>query len=145
MLIPIRDENPSKQFPAVTVTLICLNLILYLWDRGGNPFGPSAVFNQMTMVPADVTAALNGGPKDLLLNLFTCMFLHASIAHILGNMLFLWIFGNNVEDTFGSAAFLGLYLFWGLAASALHIYIDPTNQVPVLGASGAIAGVLEAI
>jgi membrane associated rhomboid family serine protease len=142
MLIPIRDENPPRRFPAVTVTLILLNVIIFLWDRGWDPFNSRTVFVEMTMVPRDVMAAFTGGDKSALLPLFTSMFLHGGIAHLLGNMLFLWIFGNNVEDTFGPLGFVILYLFWGLCASALHIFVAPGSNVQTLGASGAIAGVL---
>ncbi|GMV36852.1 MAG: rhomboid family intramembrane serine protease [Fimbriimonadales bacterium] len=142
MLLPIRDENPPRHFPLITVTLIVLNIIVFLWDRGGNPFGPRMVFTEMAMVPQDVLGAFSGGSSDALVTLFTCMFLHGGIAHLLGNMLFLWIFGNNVEDTFGPVFYILLYLAWGVSASALHIFVDPTSGIPTLGASGAIAGVL---
>jgi membrane associated rhomboid family serine protease len=146
MLIPIRDEQPPKHFPTVTTVLIVLNVIVYLWDRGGHPFGPSMVFAEMTMVPRDVMAALSGaGPRDALMTVFTSLFLHGGIPHLLGNMLFLWIYGNNIEDTFGPLKFIIFYLFWGVCAAALHIFVSwetPGFDTPTLGASGAIAGVL---
>lgn len=140
--IPIRDDTEARHFPVVTLALIALNLIVFLWDRSWDPFGPRLVFTEMTMVPADVMKALSGRDHGPILTLFTSMFLHGGVAHLLGNMLFLWIFGNNIEDTFGPLFFLLLYIFWGLAASATHIFIGPGSTANTLGASGAIAGVL---
>jgi len=136
--IPIRDDTHPRHFPVITVTLIALNLLLFFWDRNWDPFGPRAVFTELTMIPRNVVA----GDPHAYLTLFTSMFLHGGIAHLLGNMMFLWIFGNNVEDTFGPLWFALLYLIWGVAASALHIFIAPDSMINTLGASGAIAGVL---
>ncbi len=156
-MIPLRDNIPTGRFPLLTVALILVNVAVFLLDRlsGGyvrveqpTPFGYVLVShrfigglsNQYAMVPAQVTSDFTAYWPTI----FTSMFLHANWLHIGGNMLYLWIFGNNVEDTLGRARFLFFYFACGFLAAAAQIYTDPTSTVPVIGASGAIAGVMGA-
>jgi membrane associated rhomboid family serine protease len=156
-VFPLKDNIPTLRFPVVTVTLIALNVIAYFfWQRGGLTLGdPSSqhyICNlyEYAEIPYEVTnpgeqVAVQGcAPPDTptWLTVFTAMFMHGGLLHLGGNMLFLWIFGNNVEDSMGPVKFVVFYLLGGLAATALQIAIGPDSQVPNLGASGAIAGVL---
>jgi membrane associated rhomboid family serine protease len=142
-MIPIRDNLRSKGVPLVTYTLIGLNVLIYLWDRHWSVFGPSLDFADLAVRPVEIVAVLGGGgdTRDLV-TLFTCMFLHGGIAHLLGNMLFLLTFGPNVEIGLGPWRYTLYYLFWGIMASGAHIFVMPTSAVPALGASGAIGGIL---
>lgn len=141
-MFPLRDNLESKETPYVTFALIALNVFIYLWDRNWTLFGPSVVFPDLAMRPEAIVKALKGQEPGSLLTLFTCMFLHGSLLHIFGNMVFLLVFGTNVEHALGGIRFAVLYLLWGLAASAVHIFVDPASTIPTLGASGAIGGVL---
>jgi membrane associated rhomboid family serine protease len=152
-MIPFRDENPTRIFPFVTWALIILNLLVFLWEINGGIgeargrlVGPLAGW---TLVPAEITTGQDhpiNGPslQPLWLTLFTCMFMHSGWMHFLGNMLFLFIFGNNIEDALGHVKFVVFYLVCGLIASASQILAQTNSIVPNLGASGAIAGVLGA-
>lgn len=141
-MFPVRDNLTSKEIPYVTYTLVALNVGIYFWDRNGFPFGPGVVFSDLAMRPNDVVQAIKGGHFQPLITLFTCMFLHGSFTHILGNMIFLLVFGTNVEHALGGLRFAVLYLIWGFFASAAHIFVDPQSAIPTLGASGAIGGIL---
>jgi membrane associated rhomboid family serine protease len=165
-VIPVKDNIPTDRFPFVTVALILANVVVYILAirHGGSlisgPANPEIV--KYGAIPYAIThtsihcgfVALNGGEiacthhAGLIHSLpwwetiFTAMFMHASILHIAGNMLFLWIFGNNVEDSMGPIRFIVFYLLGGIAADALQIAISPNSLVPTVGASGAIAAVL---
>lgn len=129
----------------MTWTLIGLNALIYLWDRGGSLFGPSLAFADLAMRPSEVVQALFGGGDPFELGkIFTSMFLHGNLLHLLGNTLFLFAFGDNVEHALGPWRFALYYLFWGLMAALAHIAVDPMSQAQMLGASGAIGGVLGA-
>jgi membrane associated rhomboid family serine protease len=143
-MIPIRDNQISKTVPLVTWTLIALNCIIFLWDRHGHIFGDNEAFAGLVMRPNEVVGALTGRSGDHfpLVTIFTSVFLHGSIWHLVGNMLFLLVFGIGVEAALGPARYGLYYLFWGVVAAAAHIYVDPASNVPTLGASGAIGGVL---
>jgi membrane associated rhomboid family serine protease len=156
-VFPLKDNIPTLRFPVVTVTLIALNVVAYLfWQRGGITLGePSSQHFLCNLydyaeIPFEVThpgeqVGLEGcgvPEAPTWLTLFTAMFMHGGLLHLGGNMLFLWIFGNNVEDSMGPVKFVIFYLLGGLAAAALQILIGPDSQVPNVGASGAIAGVL---
>jgi len=156
-VFPLKDNIPTLRFPAVTVTFIALNVIAYFfWQQGGLSLGDpdsehyfcnlvdNAVIPYEVTHPGDQVAA-SGCPaptSPTRLTLFTAMFMHGGLLHLGGNMLFLWIFGNNVEDSMGRLKFVAFYLLGGLAAAALQVAIDPSSTVPTIGASGAIAGVL---
>lgn len=154
MLLPIRDHNPTRSFPVVTVGIIAVNIVVYVMQIL-NP--------QITYYYAAIPAELTGSEIDPftrfrmaqvgirtepvvhpLLTIFTSMFLHGSFLHILGNMWSLWIFGNNVEDRLGHFRYLLLYLIWGFLAAWSHVLFNWGSPIPVVGASGAIAGVMGA-
>jgi len=143
-VIPLRDDRVKTRFPVVMWTLVALNVLIFLWDRHWNPFGPSIRFVDLTMRPHEVVAAIRNPGQDPfpLVTVFTSMFLHGSVTHILGNMIFLVVFGAAVEETLGSVRFALYYLAWGVAAAAAQIWVDSNSYMPMLGASGAIGGVL---
>lgn len=144
-MIPIRDNLKTREIPVLVWTLIGLNVLIYVWDRGGGLFGPNLAFADLAMRPRQVLLALspNGDPGEMA-KTFTSMFLHGSLAHIVGNVLFLAAFGPSVESAFRGGRFALYYLFWGVCAAAAHIYVNPGSDTPTVGASGAIGGVLGA-
>ena len=138
MFLPIGDDNPRERFPVVTLGLIGLNFVLfYLWCW-------PAPTDEMVLVRALIPAQVDWTNFDWWQDIFTSMFMHANLIHLLGNMLFLWIFGDNVEDKLGHFMFLVFYLVCGVAAAVLHVYTTPDASIPTLGASGAVSGVLGA-
>lgn len=142
-MIPIRDNKEIERFPYVSYTLIGLNVLIYIWDRQGRIFGGQVVFGDLAMRPGEIVAALLGQTDRFpLVSLFTSMFLHANLAHIAGNMMFLYVFGVSIEAAMGAPRFALYYIFWGFVAALTHCYVDPHSFVPTLGASGAIGGVL---
>jgi membrane associated rhomboid family serine protease len=149
-VIPLRDRNPTRRTPIVTLALIGACFIVFavelLITANGGDAALERFFRQWGAVPADITDALKTGDLfgSAMLGAFTSMFLHGGWAHILGNMLFLWIFGNNVEDRLGPIPFLVFYLVGGLTAAFAQVVIDPESTVPLVGASGAIAAALGA-
>ena len=143
-MIPLRDNQINPRTHLVTWTLVALNVLIYLWDRGGHIGGPSIVFADLAMRPADVIDTLRGGDPFSIVTVFTSMFLHGSTMHLVGNMLFLATFGHSVENALGPLRYALYYLFWGVVAGAAHIYVHPGSPVPTVGASGAIGGVLGA-
>ena len=144
-MIPLRDDLISKEKPWVTYTLIALNIVIFLWDRLGGLNGGGVIFSDLAMRPSEIMAVLQGrGDATNLTTLFTMLFLHANMWHLVGNLLFLLTFGDKVEQVMGPVRYALYYLFWGIVASAAHIYVMPGSNVPTLGASGAIGGVLGA-
>jgi membrane associated rhomboid family serine protease len=145
-MIPMRASRLHHWAPVVTWTLVLLNVIVYVWDRQGNIFGPSVVFADLTMRPRSVLLSMEGfGDESFpLITLLTSMFMHANLLHLVGNMIYLYVFGGGIEDALGPVRYVLYYLMWGFVASFTHILVDPTSPVPVLGASGAIGGVLGA-
>jgi membrane associated rhomboid family serine protease len=157
-MIPLRDNIPTRRTPVVTYAFIAANILVYFfWQRGGLTLGdPSSAhyichLQNWAAIPYEVThpgdqvlIARGCGTPDAptYLTLFTAMFMHGGLLHLGGNMLFLWIFGNNVEDSMGPVKFVLFYVLGGLAAFALQTVFGPSSQVPTVGASGAIAGVL---
>lgn len=136
-MFPIRDHNPSLRTPYVTYTLIAINLVMFLLTMPW-ALGLTDLWRQLALYPVAVT---NGA---MTWGLVTHMFLHAGFMHLFGNMLFLWIFGDNLEDQMGHFGFLIFYLACGLIAAAAQIIPEPGSVVPMVGASGAIAGVMGA-
>lgn len=138
-MFPIGDDNHgARGVPRVTVGLITVNVLVYLYQLTLSlPDLQSFIFTYGT-IPAEIERGTD------LYTLFTSMFVHGGFAHIAGNMLFLWIFGDNIEQRFGPVLYLLFYVGTGLAASAAHILTDPTSLVPTVGASGAISGVMGA-
>jgi len=144
-MIPLKDDNPTNRPPIVTVGLIALNIIAHAYLMLLPPQARTATIFQMGLIPAEVTSGISVGPEfPLPLTLFTSMFLHGGFLHLAGNMLYLWVFGNNVEDQTGHLRFLAFYLLCGVAAAGTQIVASPDSQIPMIGASGAIAGVLGA-
>ncbi|MBN8690532.1 MAG: rhomboid family intramembrane serine protease [Armatimonadetes bacterium] len=144
-MIPIRDNVTSKELPLVTWTLVVLNVLIFFWDRGGLAAGGPVNFADLAVRPSEVFASMRGqGDAGDLTTLFTYMFLHGNLAHLVGNMFFLLAFGVNVESVFGALKFALFYLFWGLVAAFAEIYVHPGSMTSILGASGAIGGVLGA-
>jgi membrane associated rhomboid family serine protease len=149
-VIPLRDANPTRRTPLVTLSIVIACLVAYAWELGlmasGGEAALDAFITRWGVVPADLVAAWSRGDYLSLatLTLVTSLFLHGSWLHLLGNMLYLWIFGNNVEDRFGRTGFLLFYLFGGAFAGLSQVAIDPTSTIPTIGASGAIAATLGA-
>lgn len=141
-MIPLRDSIPTRSFPLITILIIGLNVAVFLFELLLDASGQLDGFlRTWGIVPYTVTHSFG---LIAFLSLFTAMFLHASPVHIIGNMLYLWIFGNNVEDSMGWLGFTIFYLLSGLGATAAQIVVAPSSLVPNIGASGAIAGVLGA-
>ena len=159
-MIPLKDNIPTDRFPFVTVGLIVANVVVYLLAirHGGSFFGGPDQYQEVKYgaIPTVLTHCLTKheviaghqilctrtGGLPTWTTIFTAMFMHASFLHIAGNMLFLWIFGNNVEDSMGPIKYFFFYILGGIAALALQVAIHPDDTAPTLGASGAIAAVL---
>ncbi len=136
-MFPIRDENPSGVRPVVTYLLIAVNTLVFLWEL---TYGLNIAVYEFGFIPAAFLAdPLTNAPR-----IFTSMFLHGGWAHLLGNMLYLYIFGDNVEAAFGRARYLAFYLASGVGATGLHMLMNLNSPIPAVGASGAISGVLAA-
>src|SRR5580765_532686 len=150
-MIPLRDANPVRQTPVVTIGLIVACVMAFLIELTVQLNGDPALerfFDRWALVPAQLTGAFAGTDQTAqvreLATVFSSMFLHGGWIHLGGNMLYLWIFGNNVEDRFGRLRFLAFYLLAGIAAVATQFLRDTASEAPIIGASGAIAGVLGA-
>jgi membrane associated rhomboid family serine protease len=135
-VFPLKDENPTSRFPILTILLIAINSAIFVVTLLTGTF--EKTIDDYGMRPAEIFAGRR------LETLLTSMFLHGGIIHIFGNMLYLWIFGDNVEDALGRGKFLLFYLGTGLISSLAHAMSDPSSGVPTIGASGAISGVLGA-
>ncbi len=152
-MFPLKDDLPTRSTPAVTVGLIALNVLVFLYQVSlevGSPGEGARAAQDFVMefglVPCRLTGACpaaGDGPSPVF-TIFSSMFLHGSFFHIAGNMLYLWIFGNNVEDTLGHGRFILFYLASGVAAAATQTMASPGSPVPMIGASGAVSGVLGA-
>ena len=156
-MFPLRDENPTLLTPIITIGIILANVIVWLYYQGGG-MSEDLLANsicQFGAIPAEITGRTEFGGIELGPDLPPClfggytweatissMFMHGSWLHLIGNMWFLWLFGNNVEDSMGHLRFLVFYLLGGLAGSAAHIATDPTSMIPTVGASGAISAVM---
>jgi len=146
-VIPIRDENPTRRRPVVTVALIAACVVVFLWQIGSTGGFERSVL-RFGLIPAVLTGHAGLAPEPAVLPpqfaLLTHMFLHGGLLHLGGNMLYLWIFGNNVEDRLSHLRFFAFYLACGVAAGLVHVAFDPASSIPMVGASGAISGVLAA-
>jgi membrane associated rhomboid family serine protease len=140
-LIPLRDDNPTVLWPLVTVTFILANTGVFLYELTLDPRLLDSLIGRMGMVPATLVENPIHGTAGYWTPI-SSMFLHGGWMHLLGNMLYLWIFGNNIEDSMGHSRFTVFYLLVGLAAAATHVIFNPTSSVPTVGASGAVSGVL---
>jgi len=163
VFFPLRDYRPSRTFPGVTVTIIAIDVLIYLyqafllgdrrvWVELGGGHGAYLSREMLFLYtyglsPCEVLGSCSPFPPvefPLWMTLFTSMFLHGSILHLVGNMWYLWVFADNVEDAMGKVRFVLFYLLSGLAAAGAQIAADPTSTVPMIGASGAVSGVLGA-
>ena len=152
-MIPLKDDLPTRSTPVVTVVLMALNVLVFLYQAsleidapGGGAAAGQAFAMEFGLIPCRLTDVCHtaGDLPSPVFTIFSSMFLHGSFFHIAGNMLYLWIFGNNVEDTLGHGRFAVFYLASGVAAAALQTVVDVESRVPMIGASGAISGVLGA-
>ena len=149
-MIPLRDANPTRRTPVVTLAIVVVCAVVYgyqvflLATAGEDAL--AAFITRWGVVPAELVAVARSGAilSAETLTLVTSQFLHGSLVHIGGNLLFLWIFGNNIEDRFGRGRFLAFYLVGGIVAGLSQVAVDPASTVPTIGASGAIAAVLGA-
>jgi membrane associated rhomboid family serine protease len=141
-MIPLRDDNPTKTVAFVTIAIIAANIFVFIHELMlPSPAHVQAFFADFALVPAEVARASSAAAYE---TVFTSMFLHGSWLHIIGNMWFLWIFGDNVEDSVGHFKFIVFYLLCGIGAAAAQVAISPNSNIPMIGASGAISGVLGA-
>ena len=145
-MIPLKDDNPTQSFPAVTLVLIAANVAVFAWELLLPPAARQEAIVRMAVIPFELTQRPFGLDRLLHhgLTLVTAMFLHGDLLHLGGNMLYLWIFGNNIEDMMGHGRFLVFYALCGLAGSFAQVAAHPASRLPMIGASGAIAGVLGA-
>jgi membrane associated rhomboid family serine protease len=139
-MFPLSDINPTHRFPIATIGLIGINVAVYfLFQATLNEREAYLLAANWAAVPAEISRGI--GPEQTL-DIFRAMFMHGSLTHLLGNMLYLWIFGDNLEDRLGIPLYLAFYFACGLAATLAQVMVDPASPIPMLGASGAIAGVL---
>jgi membrane associated rhomboid family serine protease len=149
-VIPLRDANPTRRTPLVTLGLIAASFVVFGYELGiiasGGEDGLNRLFLERGVVPGELTDAVEGGDvvSEPVLSVLTSMFLHGGWIHLLGNMLYLWIFGNNVEDRLGRLPFLAFYVLGGVVAVVAQVVTDPESSIPLVGASGAIAATLGA-
>ncbi|SVD74699.1 uncharacterized protein METZ01_LOCUS427553, partial [marine metagenome] len=138
-VIPLKDENPTKNFPFITIVFIVSNTIIFL-SQTSLPMGNATAFENFGLIPAHLLES----PVRAYPTIYSSMFLHSGVGHLAGNMLYLWIFGNNIEDVLGKFRFIIFYLVCGTLASMGHILTDLQSEIPMVGASGAISGILGA-
>ena len=144
-MLPLKDENPTEITPYLTMFFVVMNLVAWIMIQGaGQTDALVASVTQLGAVPCRVTAACPAESGGGWITLFTSMFLHGSWGHLLGNLVFLWVFGNNIEDSMGHLRYIAFYLLCGVAAGLAHILLAPTSTVPAVGASGAISGIMGA-
>lgn len=158
MLLPIQDENPTYSRPVITVALLSANVMVFIYQMILGPAGEQLFIFGTAVIPYELTHFVDrttfaipstryAYPAALLpfpLTLFSAMFTHGGFMHLGGNMLYLWIFGNNIEDAMGHGRFFIFYMITGLGATMVHVLSDPNSTIPMIGASGAIAGILGA-
>jgi membrane associated rhomboid family serine protease len=138
-MIPLRDSNPTHKLPVITMVLIGINVLVWLLELYMESQNQLNEFiSQWAVIPVQ----LLNRPLGELTTVFSSMFLHGSWSHLLGNMLYLWIFGDNIEDRMGPVRFVVFYLIAGIIAALLQVFLNPDSRIPLVGASGAIAGVM---
>src|ERR1700690_1176517 len=149
-MIPLKSDNPLATFPVMNILLIATNCLIFLYELSLSPRAGSRLIYEFGLIPSLIGLLIeparhaHAGLGAALVPLFTCMFLHAGWLHLLGNMLFLWVFGGSVEDRLGHFAYLIFYLFCGLGAGVVHTAFNWGSTLPTIGASGAISGVMGA-
>ena len=146
-MVPLRDDNPVSTIPVVTYGLIGLNIAVFLYQLGLSRVGLDRCFEAWALVPTQLSESFQGAleaPAYEWITLVSSQFLHGGFFHVGGNLLYLWVFGNNIEDQLGHLRFLIFYLGCGVLAGLTQWMVDPASTVPTVGASGAIAGVMGA-
>lgn len=143
MFFPYKDDNPIYSFPWVTIAILAANIGVYVWQLF-SPLSDLAIVSRYGAVPYALISFDTVQPISPFATVFTSMFMHGGLFHLMGNMLYLWIFGDNVEDAIGHFRFLAFYLFSGILAVYVHALSDPASLVPLVGASGAVSGILGA-
>ncbi|MCX7857344.1 MAG: rhomboid family intramembrane serine protease [Deltaproteobacteria bacterium] len=146
-MIPLKDNIPTRTFPIITVGIIFVNISIFVWQSFLSLAEKEQLFRYFGLVPKELTIALLSRLELLpynIITVFTSMFLHGGVFHLVGNMLYLWIFGNNIEDSLGHGRFVWFYLLSGIFAAVAQYLYDPTSNIPMIGASGAVSGVLGA-
>jgi rhomboid family protein len=158
-MFPYRDENQTQRTPYVTIIIIALNVLVWLVvERAGAPLALARAVCDLGLIPGELTGMLPPGtpfpmgeglvcvtdPGRQVSHVLTSMFLHGSWMHLIGNMWFLWVFGDNIEDSMGRVRFVIFYLVCGVAAALLQVIVNPASGIPMVGASGAISGVMGA-
>lgn len=148
MLIPLKDDNPIRSTPVISYGIIVLCVLVFLWQASLGPNGGQAAVYALGLVPAVLLQGASLPPEIAIVppaaTVFTSMFLHGGWLHLIGNMLYLWIFADNVEDSMGHGRFIAFYLLCGIAAALAQALPAPGSEIPMVGASGAISGVLGA-
>jgi len=142
-MFPYKDDNPTQTFPFVTIGIIAVNILAYLWEILSPAGGRYIVYNYGA-IPSEILSFEKTRALHPAATVFSSMFLHGGLLHIAGNMLYLWIFGNNIEDRLGHFRFLIFYLISGIIAAYSHAITSPSSTIPMIGASGAVAGILGA-
>src|SRR3989339_1236013 len=142
-MFPYKDDTPTQTFPFVTIGIIAINVLAYLWEIL-SPVGERYIIDNYGAIPSGLLSFEKTQALHPIATVFSSMFLHGGLLHVGGNMLYLWIFGDNIEDRLGHFRFFVFYLLSGLIASLTHIIMLPDSTLPMIGASGAIAGVLGA-
>ena len=142
-MIPFKDDNPTQTFPFVTIGLIVINCIVFIWELS-SPAGIQKIAYFYGAIPHSLISFESVQPVPVAASIFTSMFLHGGFFHLAGNMLYLWIFGNNIEDSVGHFKFFIFYLLSGIIAAYSHALTDAHSTIPMIGASGAVSGILGA-
>jgi membrane associated rhomboid family serine protease len=142
-MIPFKDDNPTRHFPVVTIALITANLAVFIFEVL-SPSDHQRIAYAYGAIPHAILTFDELQPMHPFLTIFTSMFMHGGLLHLGSNMLFLWIFGNNIEDRLGYVKFVIFYLLCGIVAAYAHAFANPESTVPMIGASGAVSGILGA-
>jgi len=142
-MIPYKDDNPIHIIPFSTILIISLNMLVFIMQLLSGEDSRSIVYSYGA-IPQNIIGSQSSQPIPASLTIFTSMFMHGGVFHIVWNMLYFWIFGNNIEEILGHTRFILFYLFCGVAAALSHILLSPDSNVPMIGASGAVSGMLGA-
>ena len=145
-MIPLKDENPKKNLPFINFIFIIVNIAVFIYQPSSEQL-LRAFFNQYGLIPNKLITVLhNELPQTILIiqSIFSSLFVHADFLHLAGNMLFLWVFGDNIEYTIGHFNYIIFYILCGIGATLVQVFIEPHSLIPIIGASGAISGVLGA-
>ncbi|MBI5187731.1 MAG: rhomboid family intramembrane serine protease [Nitrospirae bacterium] len=142
-MIPYKDDNPTRTFPCFTIGIIALNIFIFLCEVT-SPLGMEKVAYAYGAIPHYILTLKTDQPIHPILTVFSAMFMHGGVFHLAGNMLYLWIFGNNIEDRLGHLRFIVFYIFCGIVSAYAHVLTESHSTIPMIGASGAVSGILGA-